>query len=53
VSTYKSVNIQQLYGIRIFPSSILINKEGKVHKIMYGWGKDAKEKLEREIQEML
>lgn len=52
-STFHSANIAELYGITGYPTTIIIDQLGKIHKIHKGWGEDYKKDIIKSIDELL
>lgn len=51
-STYKSAEIASLFGIKAFPTTIVINKEGIVEWVEEGWDKGYEKKLEQLLNKL-
>lgn len=52
-STYESKDIVEQYGVGEFPTTIIIDPKGKVHKILKGWDSDYKKDVEKSIKKLL
>lgn len=52
-STYSSKEIVDLYGIESFPTTVIIDQNGKIFKIVIGWGEAYKKNLISIINELL
>lgn len=53
LSTYSSKEIVDQYGIESFPTTIIIDQNGKIYKIIEGWGQKYKPRLINTIKELL
>ena len=52
-STFMSKDIAELYGITGYPTTIIIDQLGKIHKIHKGWSEDYKKDIIKSIDELL
>lgn len=53
LSTVKSEEISKQYGVISYPTTIVIDKQGKIKKVKEGWDEDLKKDLENILENLL